>query len=68
MTDLLAKHSFVELGARQRAKVLLDAGTFRELIDPFQRVMSPWLSRQGVVPLPMTVWSSPRAASAPSLW
>ena len=50
MTDLLAKHSFVELGARQRAKVLLDAGTFRELIDPFQRVMSPWLSRQGVVP------------------
>ena len=50
MTDLLAKHSFVELGARQRAKALLDAGTYRELIDPFQRVMSPWLSRQGVVP------------------
>lgn len=53
MTDsaaLLNKHSFVELGARQRAKALLDAGTFRELIDPFQRVMSPWLARQGVVP------------------
>src|SRR5471030_1166984 len=50
MTDLLNKHSFVELGARQRAKALLDAGTFRELLDPFQRVMSPWLSRQGVVP------------------
>lgn len=50
MTDLLSKHSFVELGARQRAKALLDAGTYRELIDPFQRVMSPWLSRQGVVP------------------
>ncbi|WP_426218333.1 biotin-independent malonate decarboxylase subunit beta [Pseudomonas sp. DWRC2-2] len=50
MTDLLAKHSFVELGARQRAKALLDAGSYRELIDPFQRVMSPWLSRQGVVP------------------
>ncbi|KAB0566743.1 biotin-independent malonate decarboxylase subunit beta [Pseudomonas palleroniana] len=50
MTDLLAKHSFVELGARQRAKALLDAGSLRELIDPFQRVMSPWLSRQGVVP------------------
>lgn len=53
MTDsaaLLNKHSFIELGARQRAKALLDAGTFRELIDPFQRVMSPWLSRQGVVP------------------
>jgi len=53
MTDsasLLNKHSFVELGARQRAKALLDAGTFRELLDPFQRMMSPWLSRQGVVP------------------
>ncbi|QJI31548.1 biotin-independent malonate decarboxylase subunit beta [Pseudomonas sp. ADAK18] len=50
MTDLLNKHSFVELGARQRAKALLDKGSFRELIDPFQRVMSPWLSRQGVVP------------------
>ncbi|MDQ0126342.1 malonate decarboxylase beta subunit [Pseudomonas lini] len=53
MTDSAAhldKHSFVELGARQRAKALLDAGSFRELLDPFQRVMSPWLSRQGVVP------------------
>ncbi|QAY83760.1 malonate decarboxylase beta subunit [Pseudomonas arsenicoxydans] len=53
MTDnaeLLHKHSFVELGARQRARALLDAGTYRELLDPFQRVMSPWLSRQGVVP------------------
>ena len=53
MTDsaaLLHKHSFVELGARQRAKVMLDAGSFRELLDPFQRVMSPWLARQGVVP------------------
>lgn len=53
MTDsarLLNKHSFVELGARQRARALLDAGSFRELLDPFQRVMSPWLARQGVVP------------------
>lgn len=53
MTDsqaLLNQHSFVELGARQRARALLDAGSFRELIDPFQRVMSPWLERQGVVP------------------
>ncbi|MGF0240478.1 biotin-independent malonate decarboxylase subunit beta [Rhodococcus sp. IEGM1300] len=48
--QLLNTHSFVELGARQRAKALLDPGTFRELLDPFQRVMSPWLSRQGVVP------------------
>ena len=53
MTDsagLLSKHSFVELGARQRARALLDDGSFRELLDPFQRVMSPWLARQGVVP------------------
>ncbi|TBU89750.1 biotin-independent malonate decarboxylase subunit beta [Phytopseudomonas dryadis] len=53
MTDvqrLLAGRSFVELNARQRARQLLDAGSFRELLDPFQRIMSPWLARQGVVP------------------
>ncbi|QXI28183.1 biotin-independent malonate decarboxylase subunit beta [Pseudomonas vanderleydeniana] len=53
MTDsaaLLNKHSFVELAARQRARALLDRGSFRELLDPFARVMSPWLERQGVVP------------------
>ena len=53
MTDLLNRHSFVELGARQRAKALLDAGSYRELIDPFQRVMSPWLTGcwKGLLPL-----------------
>lgn len=53
MTDtarLLNQQSFIELGARQRAKALLDAGSFRELLDPFQRVISPWLPQQGVVP------------------
>jgi malonate decarboxylase beta subunit len=53
MTDsarLLQQHSFVELGARQRAKTLLDEGSFRELLGPFDRVMSPWLAKQGVVP------------------
>ncbi|MDB6144599.1 MAG: mdcD [Pseudomonas sp.] len=53
MTDtahLLKQHSFVELNARQRAQSLLDAGTYRELLDPFDRVMSPWLAKQGVVP------------------
>ncbi|RMR06024.1 Malonate decarboxylase subunit beta [Pseudomonas savastanoi pv. glycinea] len=52
MTDtarLLQQHSFVELGARQRAKALLDEGSFRELIGPFDRVMSPWLIKQGIV-------------------
>ncbi len=53
MTDtarLLEARSFVELGARQRARELLDAGAFRELIGPFDRVISPWLPQQGIVP------------------
>lgn len=53
MTDtarLLEARSFVELGARQRARELLDAGSFRELIGPFDRVISPWLPQQGIVP------------------
>lgn len=53
MTDsarLLKQHSFVELGARQRGRALLDEGSFRELIDPFARITSPWLAIQGVVP------------------
>lgn len=53
MTDsarLLKQHSFVELGARQRARALLDEGSFRELIDPFAQMTSPWLPKQGVVP------------------
>ncbi|AQV96869.1 biotin-independent malonate decarboxylase subunit beta [Cupriavidus necator] len=47
---LLARESFVELGARARAKALLDTGTFRELAGPFDGLTSPWLERQGVVP------------------
>jgi malonate decarboxylase beta subunit len=49
-TRLLKQHSFVELGARQRARALLDEGSLRELIDPFARMTSPWLPKQGVVP------------------
>ncbi|MGP3792460.1 biotin-independent malonate decarboxylase subunit beta [Pseudomonas sp. B392_1p] len=52
MTDiarLLQSRSFVELGARQRARALLDDGSFRELLDPFDRVTSPWLGKQGIV-------------------
>jgi malonate decarboxylase beta subunit len=48
-SDLVERNSFVELEARARVRALLDAGSFRELIDPFQRVTSPWLARQGVV-------------------
>jgi len=53
MTDiqsLLNKQDFIELSARERAKALLDEGTFRELLDPFARVMSPWLLKQNIVP------------------
>ena len=47
---LLAQRSFTELGARQRARALLDPGSFRELIDPFAKLVSPWLPQQGIVP------------------
>lgn len=47
--QLLDRPSFIELDARSRAKKLLDPGTFTELLDPFQRVTSPWLMRQGIV-------------------
>ena len=46
---LLESRSFVELGARQRARALLDDSSFRELLDPFDRVTSPWLPKQGIV-------------------
>lgn len=41
--------SFIELAARARARALLDTGTFRELVGPFDRVKSPWLPLQGIV-------------------
>jgi len=45
----LNRRSFIELSARQRAAAILDAGTFRELLGPFDRLKSPWLPLQGVV-------------------
>ncbi|RRZ96940.1 biotin-independent malonate decarboxylase subunit beta [Erwinia sp. 198] len=42
--------SFIELKARQRARLLLDEGSGRELLDPFDGIMSPWLPAQGIVP------------------
>ena len=47
---LLAKQSFIELSARERAKALLDENSFRELLDPFAGMMSPWLAKQNIVP------------------
>jgi malonate decarboxylase beta subunit len=42
--------SFAEKTARDRARSLLDAGTFRELLDPFARLESPHLPVQEIVP------------------
>jgi len=44
------RQSFIELGARERALTLFDAGTARELVGPFDRIESPWLPLQGVTP------------------
>ena len=48
--QFLDRKSFVELNARERARALLDEGTYRELLGPFERLESPWLLMQGVVP------------------
>ena len=42
--------SFIELKARQRAHALLDDGSYRELLNPFEGIVSPWLGPQGIVP------------------
>ncbi|HWT72010.1 MAG TPA: biotin-independent malonate decarboxylase subunit beta [Oxalicibacterium sp.] len=46
--QLLHRASFIELTARERAHALLDEGSARELLDPFDRIKSPWLEMQGV--------------------
>ena len=45
---LLRRDSFIERDARHRALALLDPGSMRELLDPFDRIRSPWLEMQGV--------------------
>lgn len=47
---VLRRCSFLELDARHRALALLDHGSPRELCGPFERLASPWLEPQGVVP------------------
>ena len=49
-TPSRARTRFTELSARERATALLDPGTFRELIGPFERMESPHLEPQGLVP------------------
>jgi malonate decarboxylase beta subunit len=45
----LARASFVEMAARERARAIVDAGSYRELLGPFDRIKSPWLPMQGIV-------------------
>lgn len=47
---VLSRISLIELRARERARAILDRGTFRELLGPFDRLESPWLPLQEVVP------------------
>jgi malonate decarboxylase beta subunit len=42
--------AFTELSARERARAVLDEGTFRELLGPFDHLESPHLAPQGIVP------------------
>jgi malonate decarboxylase beta subunit len=45
----LERRSFIEMNARERVRAVLDPGTFREMLGPFDRVKSPWLPLQGIV-------------------
>jgi malonate decarboxylase beta subunit len=46
----VSRHSFIELDARARAQSLMDPGSWRELVGPFDRIESPWLPLQGIAP------------------
>lgn len=48
--QILARHSFIEGDALERAKALLDPDGVRVLCGPFDRLESPWLEPQGIVP------------------
>jgi malonate decarboxylase beta subunit len=45
----LERSSFIEMNARERVRAVLDPGTFREMLGPFDRLKSPWLPLQGIV-------------------
>ena len=45
----LERRSFIEMNARERARAVLDPGSFQEMLGPFDRIKSPWLPLQGIV-------------------
>ncbi|CAM4051143.1 biotin-independent malonate decarboxylase subunit beta [Nocardiopsis rhodophaea] len=51
-TPIGAGTPYTRLTARERARALLDPGTFRELVGPADRIVSPHLPPQGVIPQP----------------
>ena len=44
------RDSFIELNGRERAFALIDGGTGREILGPFDRLESPWLVQQNITP------------------
>jgi malonate decarboxylase beta subunit len=46
----VSRESFIELDGRKRAQSLFDEATWKELVDPFDRMESPWLPLQGIAP------------------
>jgi biotin-independent malonate decarboxylase beta subunit len=48
--QILARRSFIEGDALERATALLDPDSARVLCGPFDRLESPWLVPQGIVP------------------
>ena len=54
----LSRRSVIEMRVRERAQALLDPGSFRELLGPFDRLESPGFRSRGSCPSPMTASSS----------
>jgi malonate decarboxylase beta subunit len=48
--EFVLRQSFIEMNARARAQSLMDAGSWRELVGPFDRIESPWLPMQDIAP------------------
>lgn len=50
MMEFNLKESIIELNARERVQSILDEGSFYELLNPFERIESPHLQKQGIIP------------------
>lgn len=59
--------SFIELKARERARLLLDDGSFRELLDPFDGICRRGWVRRVLCRSLTTAWWWQKAPSTASL-